>query len=104
MTAGAQEAGYPSLAFAAGGRTPLTCCLLAVLDVLSVFQSPRLSSVLAGKTLFLGPLSYTPNSTFPGRCCECRIGTVISRSGIRRKIEVQAGCLCQMSLVLIEQP
>jgi hypothetical protein len=103
-----QEAGHPWLA--AGGRAPLACCrrqgapvccLLAVLDMLSVFQSPRLSSVLAGKTLFLGPLSYTPNSTFSGRCCECRIGTVISRSGVRRKEEIQAGCHCQMSPILI---
>lgn len=94
-----QEAGCPWLA--AGGRASLACPLLAVLDVLSVFQSPRLSSVLAGKTLFLGPLSYTPNSTFPGSCWECRIGTVISRSGIRRKEEIQACCHCQMSLILI---
>lgn len=120
MPAGVQEGGLPWLA--AGGRSPLACCrrqvtpgllqegghswegtldcLLAVLDVLSVFQSPRLSSVLAGKTLFLGPLSYTPNSTFSGRCCECRIGTVISRSGVRRKEEIQSGYHCQMSLIL----
>ena len=38
-------------------RGTLLPCSLAVLEVLSLFQSPRLNSVLGGKTLFLGPLS-----------------------------------------------
>lgn len=64
---------------------PGPACSLAVLEVLSVFQSPRLSSVLGGKTLFLGPLSYTPISTLLGSSCECLIGTVISKAGMRGK-------------------
>lgn len=59
----------------------LRACLLVVLDVLSVFQSPRFNSFFGGKTFFLGVYSYIPHSGFPEVLWECRMGTVISKSG-----------------------
>lgn len=59
----------------------LRICLLVVLDVLSVFQSPRFNSFFGGKTFFLGAYSYIPHSGFPEVLWDCRMGTVISKSG-----------------------
>lgn len=47
------------------GTVTLRACLLVVLDVLSVFQSPRFNSFFGGKKLFLGVYSYIPHSGFP---------------------------------------
>lgn len=47
------------------GMVILKACSLVVLDVLSVFQSPRFNSFFTGKTLFLGVYSYIPHSGFP---------------------------------------
>lgn len=69
----------PSSSFA--DRATLRVCLLVVLDVLSVFQSPRFNSFFSGKTFFLGAYSYIPHSGFPKVLWECRMGTVISKSG-----------------------
>lgn len=63
------------------GTVILRTCLLVVLDVLSVFQSPRFNSFFSGKTFLLGVYSYIPHSGFPKVLWECRMGTVISRSG-----------------------
>lgn len=62
-------------------RVTLRVCLLVVLDVLSVFQSPRFNSFFGGKTFFLGAYSYIPHSGLPKVLWECRMGTVISKSG-----------------------
>lgn len=45
-------------------RITVRVCLLVVLDVLSVFQSPRFNSFFGGKTFFLGAYSYIPHSGF----------------------------------------
>lgn len=47
------------------GTVMLSGCLLVVLDVLSVFQSPRFNSFFGGKTFLLGVYSYIPHSGFP---------------------------------------
>lgn len=63
------------------GTVMPTGSLLVVLDVLSVFQSPRFNSLFGGKRFFLGVYSYIPHSGVPKVLRECRMGTVISKSG-----------------------
>lgn len=68
-------------------RVTIRVCLLVVLDVLSVFQSPRFSSFFGGNMFFLGAYSYMPHSGFPKVLWERRMGTVISRSGGQNESE-----------------